>query len=65
MMTYPIATTNSTITVRTDVMQQINETDRYHTVFSTNMLVAARKKLTEEKHTSFSIPAIDLSGADD
>ena len=63
LQTYPIATTNSTITVRTDVMQKraADESDNYQHVFSTNMLIAARSRSTNLSH---SIPAIDLQFSD-
>ena len=60
LVTYPIATTDSTITVRTDVMQKKSVDDFQH-VFSTNMLIAARNKQSQEKHK---IPAIELSFSD-
>ena len=67
LMTYPIATTESTITVRTDVMQkrageeQSRDNENYQHVFSTNMLIAARCKSNDKKHV---IPAIDLQFSD-
>ena len=43
LVTYPIATTNSTLTVRTDVLQSSqNSASDLKQVFSTNILVAAR-----------------------
>ena len=61
LVTYPIATTESTITVRTDVMQQKPGGENFQHVFSTNMLLAARNTTGNLKHQ---IPAIELSFSD-
>ena len=40
---YPIASTNSTLTIRADLLQQ-REPEVFDTVFSTSYLLAARNK---------------------
>lgn len=67
LLTYPIATTNSTITVRTDVLQKQPAAEEggaptFTQVFSTNNLIAARQKDNDKKAI---LPPIDLEFADD
>ena len=57
---YPIATTNSTITIRADLLQQ-RQPEVFDIVFSTSYLLAARNKDNQKQ----AIPQIDLGFSDD
>ena len=57
---YPIATTNSTITIRADLLQE-RKPETFDTVFSTSYVLAARNKENQKQQ----IPQIDLAFSDD
>ena len=58
---YPIASGNSSLSIRTDAYQQRAETGKVERVISSQFLMAARSKETRQKYL---IPQIDLNHSD-